>query len=836
MNPAATPAFRSVFEFGRLQTESDALVPLACGLAVAAYVVWVYGRERLDVGTPLACLLGFLRLLAFAGLAIVYLQPQWRNETDLLTPSRVVLVVDTSLSMGLTDADDSQGTAAPTRAQQVAAALAESDWLATLRRTHEVAVYRFDQDTTHVATLERAAATDAAPAAPSGPQPTAAPPAAATAATGGPAEPAEVVDWAARLEPTGLETRLGEALREVLREERASPLAGVIVVTDGRSNSGLDPTAVVPLAREERVPLLPVGIGSVRPPVNVRVSDFVAPARAYPGDSYTATGFIQGQGMSGRTVVVELTSQAAASGAAAAAAPGPVVLEGTEQLTLGGDGEITPVKFQLTPDAPGRRTLTLSIRPPADDRHPHDNRQEVDVEIVDRASRVLLFAGGPTREYQYVRNLLKRDRDTVVDVFLQTGAEGVSQDAHAVLPEFPSTAEALFAYDAIVAFDPDWRALDAPRIELVERWVADQGGGLIVVAGPVYTDLWSQQTAGEADRVRALGRVRALYPVEFQRRFSVLDEGRYGSREPWPLEFTREGAEAEFLLLADSPVESAAAWEAFPGVYGYHAVKGAKPGATVYARYSDPRAAEGGQLPPLLAAHFYGSGRVVYLGTGEFYRLRSLDEGYFERFYTQLVRHASQGRLLRGSSRGVLLVDQDRFLLGQLVQVRARLTDPRLEPLVAPQAALRLVAPDGSAQTIMLAAEPDRPGNFQGQFPVRKEGVYRLELPVPDSAGEVLSRRIQVRVPDLERENPERNDPLLEELAQKTEGHYYPSLAAALSGQGDTPPLADRLADRTRTTTQIVKPHTLWDNWVTLLGICGVLCLEWLVRRLARLA
>jgi hypothetical protein len=38
------------------------------------------------------------------------------------------------------------------------------------------------------------------------------------------------------------------------------------------------------------------------------------------------------------------------------------------------------------------------------------------------------------------------------------------------------------------------------------------------------------------------------------------------------------------------------------------------------------------------------------MGSGELWRLRGIDVGYFERLYTQLVRHVSQGRLLRGSS------------------------------------------------------------------------------------------------------------------------------------------------------------------------------------------
>ena len=71
-----------------------------------------------------------------------------------------------------------------------------------------------------------------------------------------------------------------------------------------------------------------------------------------------------------------------------------------------------------------------------------------------------------------------------------------------------------------------------------------------------------------------------------------------------------------------------------------------------------PRRAEAGKEPPYFVEQFYGSGRVFYMGSGEMWRLRRLDPAYFDQFYTKLIRHVSQGRLLRGSSRGVLCRDK----------------------------------------------------------------------------------------------------------------------------------------------------------------------------------
>ncbi len=585
-----------------------------------------------------------------------------------------------------------------------------------------------------------------------------------------PEQRASEFKWQEALAPRGPETRLGQALRQILAEERAEPLSGVIVFTDGQQNAGIEPAATLAGAREAGVPLFPIGIGSDRQNVNVRVSDFVVPARAYPGDRYTATGYLQAQGMAGQTVTVELLSSDATSAKSGGAKSAKVVE--TQEVTLGSDGEVVAVPFELVPDAVGRKTLTLHVVSPPRDSLQGDDQQEVDIEIVDRKTKVLLFAGGPTREYQFLRNQLRRDKEMIVDVLLQTGSEGVSQDANEILEEFPATREALYEYDCIVAFDPDWKILSSQQIDNLERWIAEQAGGLIAIAGPIYSDALAQEPN--------LAKIRALYPVEFNRRFSALDDGRYGSKEAWPVEFTREGNDAEFLWIEDSGTASSHAWSEFKGVYGYYAVKEPKPAATVYARFSDPRAREGDQQPVYFAGQFFGAGRVFYLGSGEMWRLRSINEAFFERFYTKLMRFVSQGRLLRGSNRGVLLVERDRYVLGNTVAVRAQLNGAQLEPLIAPQVTLQVYLPDTTEQNVTLLADASRPGSFAGQFTVRKEGVYRLELPVPESADERLSRRIQVKVPDLEREKPQRNDPLLSELAAKSGGQYYVGLEAAL--------------------------------------------------------
>jgi hypothetical protein len=811
---AAEPLVHNRFEWGRIQSNSDWVLPILVALAIMVFVRHVYRRDAEELPRGWGWLLTALRTLTFYGLLVLYLQPQWRTEREETRNSRVLLVADTSLSMRQTDSDNGEKQKM-SRAAQVARALTSTDFLPTLRRTHDVVVFGFDQELRRLATLEKLPTEAADPA--------------RTPAT--PAKATPPLTWDKLLAPTGTETRLGEALRQLVNNEQHNPISGVVLVTDGGQNAGPGPDAVLAAAREARVPVFPIGVGSDRPPSNVRVSDLSAPPRAYPGDRYTVTGYVQAQRMAGRVVTVELLSREASD------APGKPVgatnVEAREEVKLGGDGEVVPVPMEIIPDRIGRRTLTFRVQAPTGDLNPDDNQREADVEIVDRKNHVLLMAGGPGRDYQFLRSLLYRDRSVTLDILLQSVRSGASQESRKLLDTFPSTREEMFNYDCVVALDPDWHALSAAQVDLLEKWVAEQGGGLIVAPGPVNAG----RTVGGWLQDPALAKIRALYPVEFDRNMS-LEGSTAMATEPWALEFTPEGRLSQFLWLGETAPASQHAWSEFPGVFSGFPIRSVKPAATVLARFSDPRAGQSGQGLPYFVGQFYGSGRVFYLGGAEMWRLREVEEGAFERFYTKIIRHVSQGRLLRGSARGVLLVGQEQgYLLGSMAEVRAQLTNAQFEPLETPAVGLEVIRPDGTRQTVELRAETARPGTFAGHFTVGQEGTYRLELPIPDAGQQRLTRRIQVKVPDLELLNPQRNDALLSRIARATGGRYYVGLESAVGES--SPALAHLLKDRTKTVILTAAPNPASERkWLAglMYTLCGLLCLEWLIRRLLKLA
>ena len=325
------------------------------------------------------------------------------------------------------------------------------------------------------------------------------------------------IDWSTELQPRGTQTRLGQALADELRLYRDAPLAGIVVISDGAQNAGIEPGAAIEAARQaegaalhdrrrlgRRRSATSRSATSSCPPALSRTIRSTSPATCKP----TATP--ANRSMSSSRAAARKTQPAAAR-------PSPRNASRSAPMAKWSRHRSTSNQA-----SPARSCFKLRVKAPPDDGNPRDNEREAEIEVVDRKTRVLLFASGPMRDYQFLRNQLHRDATMIIDVLLQTGQPGISQDANTILDHFPSTAEELYQYDCIVAFDPDWTKLDAAQVELVEKWVSEEAGGLIAVAGPIQTPRWIRSTEH--------AKLRDLYPVVFQNRMTLMDDGQYRRR------------------------------------------------------------------------------------------------------------------------------------------------------------------------------------------------------------------------------------------------------------------------------------------------------------------
>ena len=95
------------------------------------------------------------------------------------------------------------------------------------------------------------------------------------------------------------------------------------------------------MAHEANVPIFTVGLGSDRKPQGVRVNDLAVPVRAYPGDRYPVTGYLQAQRLAGKPVTVQLLCRELDPRRQPLRGTAPGSGRGrSSRSLLGGDGEV----------------------------------------------------------------------------------------------------------------------------------------------------------------------------------------------------------------------------------------------------------------------------------------------------------------------------------------------------------------------------------------------------------------------------------------------------------------------------------------------------------------
>ncbi len=811
---------------------------LFAGFAVTlVLVVWLLWRDASRLRAIQRAWLLFLRVAALAGLLVIALNPHQRTQKESFRASQVVLLVDTSTSMQQPASDPAEADFAGSvsarpqepRWEAVKRLLAESPLIDRLREQHVVDVATFDSDL--LTGLLRLPKKDPADSEKTGVPGVQSPDGRSSsdpspevssqeASARGPSP-----DWDALLEPTGLATRLGDSVDKLLAESRSQTLASVVVVSDGANNVGRDVRAANRRAQRDGVPLFAIGVGGTKPPVNLQLARLIVPTDVQLGDAFEITALLQSTGLhnwlaaqnrSGLSLSVELLRRDPDTGE-------PVVVE-SQDVTLGDDGTPLEVTFSQTPAAPTEIEYSVRVRPPAGffESRDDDNVVSRTVNVFDRPMKVLIIAGGPMRDYRFAKNVLHRHQSMEVDVWLQSGTPGISQDAHELLFKFPESREELFAYDVLIAFDIDWLRIPAEQREWLAEWIANEGGGLVLVAGDIYTPQLASAD-GEFETIHRLYPV-VLEPVRPQ--FDRKDRWN----QPFPVEFTPEGEAAAFLRIAEDAEASRLAWEQFPGVYRSYPTNGEKSGATVYARFGDPLSRTDAGAPALLASQRYGQGITVYLGSPEIWRLRSLDEEYTERFWINLTRMASEGRSKRGLQRAMVILDGQDYGVGQTVPIRARVLTSSFEPLETTTISVDVYDPRGRplVPAPVLRQDQNRPAEFIGDFRVTTPGRYRLELPVPDSS-ETVSGEVTVTLPKLEMESLQQDVAQLQALAEETGGTYL-TIDEAPSK------LPDLLPNRGQTFVLDQQVIEIWDRQWVLYLLAGLLSLEWFSRKLMKLA
>lgn len=791
------------------------IAALVVAFAAATYLLEPRGQRQNLLKVPLTLVRAVIVLLAIG----VLFRPLESKELQDVKDGVVVVVIDTSRSMGFLDrerdekvriAEAEQIGVSPERRREldrlnrVKAALRNRGGaiLRELAEKNAVRLFTFDATRKRIADVPKTEKD-----------------ADKKREDGTPAD--AVADALAALEAVpadGQATAVGDALQRILTDLRSERVAGVVLLTDGRSNAGsISAEAVAARFGRKGVPIFAVGVGDPEPPRDLSVDDFRAPDVSLAGDVLRGSFVVRADGYTEARDVrvrVRLDQEQIYEG--------QVKVGGKKTDAGAAAPDETTVDFTTKVTRPGEYTLEATVEPDPDELTPDNNRAVRRLRVIDERIRVLYIEGYPRWEYRYIKNALCRDRHMQVQVFLLSADPEFHQehsDNVAPLTAVPSP-EQLLDYHVIVLGDvnPQARSRTGDLVfkpgffEAINELVKDRGGGLLMVSG--------EQSA---PRAYAGTPIEDLLPV-------VIDpNGGRGQdyTRAWRPRLTREGYESPLMRLEPTEEESRQLWDVgLPDLYWYVPTEKPKPQARVLAVHPRDKNQAG---PYTLAAwHRFGSGTCFWLGFDEAWRWRAqVGDKYHYRFYGQILRFLSLQSFTR-SKRFFVTTDKTQYDVGEDVKLRAEVRD-RDAGAERPTQEVIIDLPDGQNVTVTLKAVEGEPGKFDGVWKPLLVGAYRAHID-PGGAGsstEVASRLFEVKLPRLELQEPRMDQEGLERLATASGGKFL--------RLGDLKTVPEQILPMTETYRGGRSETELWDKpWVFML-LFGLLLVEWIGRKLLRL-
>ena len=548
-------------------------------------------------------------------------------------------------------------------------------------------------------------------------------------------------------------------------------LLGIVLFSDGQHNVGTPPFDRADELGKQRVPIFPVVIGPREPPSDLMILDVQAPTKVFKDADIAVEIRCKATNLPAQELTVEMQLEGK-----------PVRPEHRQVIQHSGKDDVFTIRFQAKMDEVGTHLLQIKATSKEGKEITLANNLATRIiRVGDEKARVLLIDGDARWEYHYLANALLRDRTVALErvVFSQPRIGAIKDellDAAGLpktkLPEAKGV-DPLLDYDCILLGDVAPERLPLADRKRLERYVAERGGTLILIAGKRSMPLEYVQ----ADKAGADPLVKMLPITEAQ----VLQK-----ETGFALRVTAEGRSRPFLQL--EPDKPTASWPDLPkhhwGVVGKR-----KPAAAVLLEVM-----EGKEDAGVLLQQNYGFGRVLFMGLDSTWRWRyRVGDTYHHRFWGQLVRWAAADRMLPAGNHLVRFGTREPvYAQGQEVELavrRAADTVPPIKDAAGAKAKLLRRNADGGEELVAvvpLAVNPRQTNVLDAKVRDLAPGTYRIELDIPPYRA-ALATPSEEKTPQAKdrdrfrvvpRDNPELLDlaanwTLMQSLAERSGGKLY---------------------------------------------------------------
>jgi len=611
--------------------------------------------------------------------------------------------------------------------------------------------------------------------------------------------------------PRGKRTRLGAAVEQALALAAARPVAGLVLVSDGQS---LDEPDAQTLRQLRRIgaPVFALPVGSAQPLGDVALREVRGPGAAFVRDVAPVEATVERTGPAARLgATVRLVDERTG-----------LTLDEKRLPPSREEGDrLDRVTLTATPEEAGAARWRVEVAPDQPDLIAQNNAQQLSVRLVDRPIRLLYVDGYPRWEARYFKNMALREPSITSTNLLLDPTRAYTQESDEPIDRLPTSPEEWRVFDVVALGDVDSGVFTEEMLEQLRDHVAQDGAGLLLMAGPVsMPSRWLRTpladllpfTSPQGD-VPPHAQPVVVQPAPEAQRLGLLRLGD-SPEDPWPSALSDPSLGWTQLRYAQRIDPASLKPAAVPLAWA----------APVLQTGADASAAT-----PLVLSMRYGAGLVVYVATDEIWRWRyGRGETLPERFWLPLLRLLARQALLRTGVLAELRAAPARLEVDQPAQLRVELFDQALIDLDLPQLRLRVRPVDsGEDEAVEVVLTPSEDGRtYTGQWIPLQGGEHEVRVLDAALAQAQLTTTLRVQTPDDELRRPQTNHALLAQLAQETGG--------ALLAPEDLRAINDRLPSR-QIRLVLEDREPLWDTPLALLLVLSLLTLEWVGRRCIRL-
>lgn len=402
----------------QFQNSLPVLLSVVIFFLLIILVILVY-RFKFLTGLKIWILRG-LRILALLLLFLIILDPITKKDKVITHPTRVLVLIDTSASMGIEDYKNND------RLELVKEFLDRDNFIRKDKR--ENFQFKYFQFSSDVRSIDK--------------------------------------KDVKRLKPDGEMTGLVNAVRDIFEENVFGNIGGMLLFSDGIENISINPDSQIREFSIVKYPVVVYGIGDYYKDRDLAITELNVPEIFYQNEKGKIMFRIRALNVEGGAITVKAS------------------IDGGEVREFNFKPETNAVnktfEFELIPEEPGKHNLELEISGDFDEDNTKDNKSDRDFLVRKPQKDILFIEFKPGWDYVFTKRLFSKNKrlNLVTYVFDKKGKSISPKPDHSALKDID-----LDKFELVILGHPTSGVIDPVIFKKIRRQVRNKGLSLLLFLG-----------------------------------------------------------------------------------------------------------------------------------------------------------------------------------------------------------------------------------------------------------------------------------------------------------------------------------------------------------------